>query len=115
MELGAAIIILMGTVYIFFGAIGFIRLQDLYNRAHALSNGTSIGVNLVMFGTFLFFLIVEGYPSIKLLLGLFFVFLTSPVSFHVVLRAAYLSNVKLAKESVQDDLKNAYMYRERLR
>lgn len=106
-ELIIAIIILIGTIYCFISAIGFIRLPDVYNRAHALSKSSALGVIFVLFGTFLFFLILEGNFSIKLFLGMFFVFLTSPVSSHVVLRAAYRSNVPLAKESVQDDLKNS--------
>ena len=94
-ELSIAIIILIGTVFGFLGAIGFLRLPDVYNRAHALSKSATLGVLFVLLGTFLFFLFAENYFSIKLFLGIFFVFLTSPVSSHVICRA---------KESVRDDL-----------
>lgn len=106
-ELGIAIIILIGTFVGFLSAIGFIRLPDVYNRAHALSKSATLGVLFVLVGTFLFFLFVEGYFSIKLFLGIFFVFLTSPVSSHVICQAAYRSNVPLAEISVKDDLKEA--------
>jgi multicomponent Na+:H+ antiporter subunit G len=104
-ELCIAIIILIGTIFGFLSAIGFMRLPDVYNRAHALSKSSTLGILFVLLGTFLFFLFVEGYFSIKLFLGIFFVFLTSPVSSHVICRAAYRSNVVLAPGSVQDDLK----------
>jgi len=36
------------------------------------------------------------------------VFLTAPVAAHVITRSAYRSNVELAKQSVQDDLKGVF-------
>lgn len=104
-ELGIGIIILIGTIFVFLSAIGFIRLPDVYNRAHALSKSSTLGVLFVLLGTFLFFLFIENYFSIKLFLGIFFVFLTSPVSSHLICRSAYRAKVPLAKESVRDDLK----------
>lgn len=106
-ELGIAVIILLGTILGFLSSIGFIRLPDVYNRAHAFAKSSTLGVLFVLLGAFLFFLFAEGYFSIKLFLGIFFVFLTSPVSTHAICRAAYYSKVGLAKESVQDDLKEA--------
>jgi multicomponent Na+:H+ antiporter subunit G len=91
----------------FLSAIGLIRLPDLYTRSHALSKGSTMGVLFILVGTFLFF-IMEGYFSIRLFLGIFFVFLTAPVAAHVIVRAAYRSNVALSKESVRDDLKEVY-------
>lgn len=106
-ELVIAVIILLGTIFGFLSSIGFIRLPDVYNRAHALAKSSTLGVLFVLLGTFLFFLFAEGYFSIKLFLGIFFVFLTSPVSTHAICRSAYHSKVELAKESVQDDLQEA--------
>lgn len=63
-----------------------------------------MGVLFTLVGTFVFF-IIEGTFSIRLFLGIFFVFLTSPVASHVVVRSAYRSKVKLADVTVQDDLK----------
>jgi len=104
-ELGIAIIILIGTLVGFISAIGFIRLPDVYNRAHALSKSATLGVLFVLVGTFLFFLFNDGHFSIKLFLGIFFVFLTAPVSSHVICQSAYRSNVPMAEISVRDDLK----------
>jgi len=106
-ELVAVFLILVGTIVSFLSAIGFIRLPDLYTRAHALSKGSTMGVLFILVGTFIFFL-MEGFFSIRLFLGIFFVFLTAPVSAHVIVRAAYRSNVPLAKESVKDDLKEVF-------
>ena len=99
------LLILIGTVFSFLSAVGLIRLPDVYTRAHAASKSSTLGVLFTLVGTFLFFLWEEGYFSIRLFLGIFFVFLTAPVAAHVILRSAYRANVELAEESVQDDLK----------
>lgn len=105
-ELIAVILIFVGTVFSLLSAIGLIRLPDVYTRAHAASKSSTLGVLFTLVGTFLFFMLVEGYFSIRLFLGIFFVFLTAPVAAHVIVRSAYRSNVELAKTSVQDDLKD---------
>lgn len=100
----AVLLILIGTIFSFLSAVGLIRLPDIYTRSHALSKGSTMGVLFTLVGTFLFF-VLEGFFSIRLFLGIFFVFLTAPVAAHVIVRAAYRSNVPLAKESVHDDLR----------
>ncbi len=103
----AAVLILIGTIFTFLSAVGLIRFPDVYSRSHAASKSSTLGVLCTLLGTFLYFLITDEYFSIRLILGIFFVFLTAPVAAHVICRAAYRSNVELAKESIQDDLKKA--------
>lgn len=104
-ELLPVLLILIGTVFSLLSAIGLIRLPDVYTRSHAASKSATLGVLFTLIGTFLFFLLEEGFFSIRLFLGIFFVFLTAPVAAHVILRSAYRANVELAEQSVQDDLK----------
>ena len=105
-EIIAAFLILIGAFFSFLSAVGLIRLPDVYTRSHAASKSTTLGVLCTLVGTLLYFLITDGYFSIRLLLGIFFVFLTAPVSAHVICRSAYRSKVKLTENSVQDDLKD---------
>lgn len=103
-ELIAVLLIFFGAIFCFLSSLGLIRLPDVYTRSHAASKGSTMGVLFTLVGTFVFF-IIEGTFSIRLFLGIFFVFLTSPVASHVVVRSAYRSKVKLADVTVQDDLK----------
>ena len=114
-ELSVAVLILIGTIFNFISAIGFIRLPDVYNRAHALAKSSTLGVLFALLGTFFFFLFIEGYFSIKLFLGIFFVFLTSPVSSHMICRSAYRARVPLADISMRDDLEEPIRTIERTR
>jgi multicomponent Na+:H+ antiporter subunit G len=105
-EVIAAVLILIGASFSLLSAVGLLRLPDVYTRSHAASKSTTLGVLCTLVGTLLYFLIADGYFSIRLLLGIFFVFLTAPVSAHLICRSAHRSNVQLAEESVQDDLKD---------
>jgi multicomponent Na+:H+ antiporter subunit G len=101
----AIIFITLGAIVSFLSAIGMVRFPDVYTRSHAASKSSALGVLCVLSGTFLYFGFVEGHISIRLLLGIFFVFLTAPVGAHVVCRAAYRSGVRLSENSSKDALK----------
>ncbi len=106
-ELLALVIILVGALFGALGAFGLIRLPDVYLRSHAATKSATLGVLLVLTGVFVYLLIKDGHVSIKLLLGIIFVFITSPVAGHLNGRAAYRSGVPLDQSTVRDDLKRA--------
>ncbi|HAQ07055.1 MAG TPA: Na+/H+ antiporter subunit G [Bacillus bacterium] len=101
-------------LFIFFGAflslvtaLGLIRLPDVYTRNHAASKSATMGVMLVLLGTFLYFHYIEQHFNSRLLLGVAFIFMTSPVAGHLISRAAYNTGIKLSNRTVQDDLAKA--------
>lgn len=106
-ELFAVVVIFIGALFGALGAFGLIRLPDVYLRSHAATKSATLGVLLVLTGAFLYLLIKDGHVSIKLLLGIVFVFITSPVAGHLNGRAAYRSGVPLDQSTVRDDLKRA--------
>lgn len=85
-------------------AIGILRLPDAYTRSHAATKSATLAVLLSLTGTFIYFWASENFISVRLVLGILFVFLTAPVSGHLITRAAYRSNVKLASISTEDEL-----------
>ena len=99
-------LILMGSLLSLITSIGLIRLPDLYTRSHAASKSATLGVMSVLLGVFIYFWFDTGYMNVRLLLGIVFVFFTSPVAGHLISRAAYNSKVKLWEKSIQDDLKD---------
>lgn len=104
-ELIGALIILFGSIISVISAIGMIRFYDVYTRAHAATKTTTVAVLISLFGAFFFvWLGKEGYFSVRLVLVIVFVFLTAPVSGHLVLRAAYRAKTKMADETTDDEL-----------
>ncbi|AZV50269.1 Na+/H+ antiporter subunit G [Bacillus halotolerans] len=102
-KIAVAILILMGALICLAASFGTLRLPDMYTRSHAASKGSTLGVNMILLGVFFFLWFITGEISAKILLGIFFIFITTPVGGHLICRAAYNSGVKLDERSVQDD------------
>ncbi len=105
-ELGAALLILLGSAMSVISALGIIRLPDVYTRSHAATKSSTLAVLLSLTGAFVYFWVHEGFISVRLLLGIIFVFLTAPVAGHLITRAAYRARVKLTDNSSDDELKD---------
>lgn len=105
-EIMAALLILFGSIVSVISALGMIRLPDVYTRSHAATKSATMSVLCCLLGAFIYFWIHDGYVSIRLILGIIFVFITAPVAGHLVCRAAYRSRVPLAKGSGDDALKS---------
>ncbi|PIC58096.1 Na+/H+ antiporter subunit G [Sporosarcina sp. P12(2017)] len=103
-EFVGALLILTGAIASILSVFGLIRLPDVYTRSHAATKSSTLAVLLTLSGAFLYFLFTENFISVRLLLGIGFVFLTAPVAGHVIIRAAYRSKVKLADISTEDEL-----------
>lgn len=97
--------ITVGTIFTIVTMIGILRLPDVYTRAHAASKSATLGVLSILLGVFFHFWLNEGHFSIQLLLGIVFLFITSPIGGHLMGRAAYMSGVKPTEMTVGDDLK----------
>nr|WP_183240080.1 MULTISPECIES: monovalent cation/H(+) antiporter subunit G [Anoxybacillus] len=100
-----AILILLGAVLTLLSAVGAIRLPDVYTRSHAISKSTTLGIMCILLGAFLHFFIENNHFNSRLLLGIVFIFMTSPVAAHFISRAAYYTNVDRWEGTVRDDLK----------
>ena len=101
----AVLLILLGSVVSVISAFGLIRLPDVYTRSHAATKSATLSVLACLIGAFIYFWSNDGFVSIRLVLGIIFVFLTAPVAGHLVCRAAYRSRVPLAEGSGEDALK----------
>lgn len=102
-----AILVIIGAFLSLVASFGVIRLPDVFTRNHAASKSATLGVMSLMLATFLYFYIEHGHFNSRVLLAIFFVFFTAPVSGHLISRAAYNSGVKLWDKSIRDDLKKS--------
>lgn len=104
-EFIGAFLILIGGIISVISALGIIRFPDVYTRAHAATKSTTLGVLLSLVGAFIYIWMTESLISVRLILGIVFVFITAPVSGHLIIRAAYRSKVKMTEDTVEDELK----------
>jgi len=84
------ILILIGAAFLFLGALGLVRMPDVYNRIQAGTKAVTLGTLALLFGVAL--LHPAWLP--KLLVIALFILLTSPVGASTIARAAYLAGLK---------------------
>jgi len=106
-EWAIGLLVLAGAIIAALSVLGLIRFEDVYLRAHAATKSATLSVMFILTAAFLYFAFYLEEISIKLLLGIVFVFLTGPVAGHLNGRAAYRSGVSLWSGSVHDDMKAA--------
>src|SRR5699024_1856757 len=95
----------MGSIVSVISAIVLLRFHDVYTRSHAATKTTTLAVLTTLIGVFIYMSVGQGYISVRLMMGIVFVLITAPVSGHLVLRASYRSNVKIADETANDEFK----------
>jgi multicomponent Na+:H+ antiporter subunit G len=85
------------------GAVGVVRMPDVYNRLHANTVCVVGGAVTLMLGVGL----LEGASpyTLKALTIALFMFLTNPVGAHAIAKAAHRSGVRLWRGSVVDKLR----------
>lgn len=83
-----AILILIGAGFTFLGSVGLVRLRDLYERLHTPTKATTLGVGSLLIASALFFTWREPGISLHEVLVAVFLFITAPVSAHVIAKAA---------------------------
>lgn len=91
LELLAAGLIIVGAAFCCLAALGILRFPDVYTRLHAASKAGPLGAGLVLLGVGVG--AGDGLVLLRSVIGLVFLLLVSPVSAHLLARAALKSGV----------------------
>lgn len=110
LQIIGAFITLAGSIFIFLGALGLVRMPDIYTRLQAGTKATTLGTILTLFGMIL---ISPGWIG-KLMVLIIFVVITNPVSSHVLARAAHHVGLKISKRTVVDKLAEDFPQKEHI-
>ena len=87
LEILIAVLLVLGAGFALVGSWGLARLHDFFKRLHGPSKATTLGVGCVLIASGLWFS-VRGLASWHELLITLFLFLTAPVSAHLLIKAA---------------------------
>jgi len=88
LELLLSILILTGATFTLIGSLGLIRLRDFYSRLHAPTKATTLGVGSLLIASAVFFSHQDDGLSLHEVLVTLFLFITAPVSAHLMAKAA---------------------------
>ncbi|HPT49976.1 MAG TPA: Na+/H+ antiporter subunit G [Accumulibacter sp.] len=88
-ECTVSLLVVVGALAVFCGAVGLARLPDFLSRLHAPTKASTLGVGALVMASTLFFSAREGHGgSVHGLAILAFLFLTAPVGAHLLAKAA---------------------------
>jgi multicomponent K+:H+ antiporter subunit G len=88
LDLLLAVLVMVGTAFALIGSWGLAKLSDFLKRLHGPTKATTLGVGCVLIASALWFTVQRGVPSLHELLITLFVFITAPVSAHLLVKAA---------------------------
>jgi len=87
-EIIVSLFILVGGFFTLVGSLGLLRLQDFYSRLHGPTKATTLGVGGVLWASLIYFGTRGEGISLHELLITIFLFITAPVSAHLLAKAA---------------------------
>lgn len=88
LEAVLAVLVVAGALFTFVGSLGLFRLRDFYTRLHAPTKATTLGVGSLLIASALFFSTQQEGLSLHEILVTLFLFITAPVSAHLLAKAA---------------------------
>ena len=86
-EVLIAVLSLIGALFTLIGSWGLAKLGDFGKRLHGPTKATTLGVGCILIASMLWFGLT-GTPSLHELLITVFLFVTAPVSAHLLIKAA---------------------------
>ncbi|MBA3894917.1 MAG: Na+/H+ antiporter subunit G [Gemmatimonadales bacterium] len=87
-ELLVSFFLLVGAVFAFIGSLGLARLRDVYSRLHGPTKATTLGVGGMLIASAVYFSRTGAGVSLHEVLVTLFLFITAPVSAHLLAKAA---------------------------
>ena len=86
--LPVAILMVAGATLGLIGSLGLIRLRSFYDRIHAPTLGTTLGIGFILLASMLFFSVLQTRLVVLEVLITVFVIVTTPVTLMLLARAA---------------------------
>jgi multicomponent K+:H+ antiporter subunit G len=90
-------LILVGACFTLLGSIGLARLPDFFMRLHGPTKTTTLGVGSMVMASALYFSVTNDGISLHEIIATVFLFITAPVSAHLLAKAALHISSKVYK------------------
>lgn len=97
-----AVLVLLGASLALIGTVGLLRLKTFYERVHAPTLGTTLGIGCILIGSMVYFTVLETRPVLHELLIAFYMTLTTPITLVMLVRAALYRDRYHGRNQVPD-------------
>jgi multicomponent K+:H+ antiporter subunit G len=85
-----AVLLMTGAAVSLIGSLGLLRFQTFYERVHAPTLGTTLGIGCIVTASMIYFSATGSRLVLHELLILVFMAVTTPVTLMILVRAALL-------------------------
>ncbi len=87
-DLAVSLLLIIGAVFSLLGSLGLVRFSDVLLRLHGPTKAGTLGVGCILVASALYFSLTGPGISVHELLITLFLFLTAPVSAHLMAKCA---------------------------
>lgn len=101
-EILILVLVYFGVILIFIASLGLFKMPDIYTRMSAVTKAVTFKVGLVLLSVSIYF---NTTPVVvKSVAIVFLLFLTTPVSSHLLSREAHRRKSPMSKKTIVDEL-----------
>ena len=97
-------LLIIGGFFVFVGSLGLAKLPDFFTRLHAPTKATTLGIGSVLIASMLVTSVREGGFSVYELVISLFLFITAPVSAHMMAKAALHKKISMLDRTKNHDM-----------
>lgn len=83
-----ALLLLLGATLALIGSFGLLRFGSFYERIHAPTLGSTLGIGFVLIASMLFFSVLQSRPVLHEVLITVLMVVTTPITLMLLARAA---------------------------
>jgi multicomponent K+:H+ antiporter subunit G len=88
MDFLIGLFLLIGSFFTLIGSVGLVKLPDFFMRLHGPTKATTLGVGAMLVASMLYYFSYHDVVRLNELLIIIFLFMTAPVSAHLMSKAA---------------------------
>lgn len=88
LEILISALLLLGGAFVLVGSIGLARLPDIFMRLHGPTKATTLGIGGIIIALLIHESVMAGGPRLQELAISLFLFITAPVTAHLLSKAA---------------------------
>lgn len=87
-------LLIAGGLFAFIGSLGMAHLRDFFMRLHGPTKATTLGIGCILIASMLYFSIISDGIHLQELLITLFLFITAPVSAHLLAKTGLHQRLK---------------------
>lgn len=87
-EIAIVVLLAIGCFFVLVGSVGLVKLSDFLKRLHGPTKATTLGVGCILVASILWHALSGDGLGLRELLVTVFLFITAPISAHLMARAA---------------------------